>query len=167
MIATASSSPSRTSEPATSGRGRLPVLLIALASALVSGAAAWLCWHEGWTLYYGDAEAHLNIARRIIDSRTPGYPQFGTAWLPLLHAMMLPLVARDELWRSGLAGAIPPAVCFVMGVTFLFAAVRLVFQSAAAGCVAAVLYSLNPNALYLASTPMTEAVFFATIAALL
>ena len=127
----------------------------------------WLCWREGWTLYYGDAEAHLNIARRIIDSRTPGYGQIGTVWLPLLHLFLLPLVARDELWRSGLAGAIPPAICFVLGVTFLFAAVRRVFQSSAAGGVAAALYALNPNALYLASTPMTEAVFFATLAALL
>jgi hypothetical protein len=137
-----------------------------LASALVSAGAVWLCWREGWTLYYGDAEAHLNIARRIIDSRTPGYGQIGTVWLPLLHLLLLPLVARDELWRSGLAGAIPPAICFVLGVTFLFAAVRRVFQSATAGCVAAALYALNPNALYLQSAPMTEAVFFATLAAL-
>ena len=39
MIATASSRPARSSNPATSGRGRLPVLLIALASALVSAGA--------------------------------------------------------------------------------------------------------------------------------
>jgi len=58
-------------------------------------------------------------------------------------------------------------ICFVLGVTFLFTAVRRVFKSTAAGGVAAALYSLNPNALYLASTPMTEAVFFATLAALL
>jgi hypothetical protein len=133
----------------------------------VGAGAVWLCWREGWTLYYGDAEAHLNIARRIIDSRTPGYPQFGTGWLPLLHAMMLPLVGRDELWRSGLAGAIPPAVCFIAGVTFLFAAVRRVFDSTAAGALAAALYALNPNALYLASIPMTETIFFASLAGVL
>jgi len=146
---------------------RWPVVITALAAALVSACAVWLSWRHGWTLYYGDAEAHLNIARRIIDSRTPGYPQFGTVWLPMLHALLLPFVARDELWRSGLAGAIPPAICFVLGVTFLFAAARRIFSSTAAGATAAALYALNPNALYLQSTPMTEAVFFASLAALL
>ena len=166
MIATASSRPSRISKPATSA-WLLPVVLVALSAALLSVGAVWLCWREGWTLYYGDAEAHLNIARRILDSRTPGYGQIGTVWLPLLHLLLLPVVSHDELWRSGLAGAIPPAVCFVLGVTFLFAAVRRVYKSAAAGGVAAALYALNPNALYLQSAPMTEAVFFATLAALL
>jgi len=170
MTAIASSKPLRISEarPSPAAKfSRWPVVFTAIAAALVSAGAVWFSWHRGWTLYYGDAEAHLNIARRIVDSRTPGYPQFGTVWLPGLHALLLPLVRRDDLWRSGLAGAIPPAVCFVMGVIFLFAAVRRVFGSTAAGATAAALYALNPNALYLQSTPMTEAVFFASLAALL
>jgi len=142
-------------------------MLVAVLAALLSGGAAWLCSRQGWTLYYGDAEAHLNIARRIIDSRTPGYEQLGTAWLPLLHLLILPLVRIDALWRTGLAGAIPPAIFFTAGVTFLFAAVRRIFDSTSAGAVAAALYALNPNALYLASIPMTEAVFFGSLAALL
>lgn len=137
---------------------------VAVLASLLSAAAVWFVWRQGWTLYYGDAESHLNIARRVIDSRTPGYEQLGTAWLPLLHILLLPFVARDALWRSGLAGAIPPAACFVVGVTFLFAAVRRVFASTAAGAVAAALYALNPNALYLQSIPMNEAIFFASLA---
>jgi Dolichyl-phosphate-mannose-protein mannosyltransferase len=170
MTAIASSKPSRISEARSTPAAkwsRWPVVITAVAAALVSAGAVWFSWRHGWTLYYGDAEAHLNIARRIVDSRTPGYPQFGTAWLPGLHALLLPLVARDELWRSGLAGAFPPAICFVFGVTFLFAAARRVFGSTAAGATAAALYALNPNALYLQSTPMTESVFFASLAALL
>ncbi|HXI41735.1 MAG TPA: hypothetical protein VNH83_17255, partial [Bryobacteraceae bacterium] len=150
MTAIASSKPLRISEARSSSAakfGRWPVLFTAVAAALVSAGAVWFSWHRGWTLYYGDAEAHLNIARRIVDSRTPGYAQFGTVWLPGLHALLLPLVRRDDLWRSGLAGAIPPAVCFVIGVIFLFAAVRRVFSSTAAGATAAALYALNPNAL--------------------
>ncbi len=145
----------------------MPVVLVAVLAALLSGGAAWLCSRQGWTLYYGDAEAHLNIARRVIDSRTPGYEQLGTAWLPLLHLLMLPLVRSDTLWRTGLAGAIPPAIFFAAGVTFLFAAVRRVFDSTLAGAVAAALYAINPNTLYMASIPMTEAVFFGSLAALL
>ena len=145
----------------------MPVVLAGVLAALLSGGAAWLCSRQGWTLYYGDAEAHLNIARRVMDSRTPGYEQLGTAWLPMLHLLMLPLVRSDALWRTGLAGAIPPAIFFAAGVTFLFAAVRRIFDSVLAGAAAAALYALNPNALYMASIPMTEAVFFGSLAALL
>jgi len=163
------SKPSPSSEAAAPAvrRSWLPVAMAALLAALLSAGAVWLVWREGWTLYYGDAEAHLNIARRVLDSRTPGYEQLGTSWLPMLHMLMLPLVSHDWLWRSGLAGAIPPAICFVAGVTFFFAAVRRVFASGAVGGVAAALVALNPNALYLQSIPMTEVVFFAALAAVL
>ena len=46
--------------------------------SLLSAAAVWFVYAHGWTLYYGDAEAHLMIARRIVDSLTPGYEQLGT-----------------------------------------------------------------------------------------
>ena len=42
------------------------------ALALLSAAAITVFYSNGWLLYYGDAEAHLNIARRMVDSRTPG-----------------------------------------------------------------------------------------------
>lgn len=139
----------------------------AAALAIVSTAAVWFVSAHGWTLYYGDAEAHLNIARRIVDSTTPGYSQIGTVWLPLPHWMMLPFVRNDVLWHSGLAGAIPSAACFVVAGVFLFAAVRRVFESTAAAAAATALFALNPNALYLASIPMSESVFWAALLALL
>lgn len=168
MAAIANSKPSPISEkPAGKAVALLAVLLVAVAAAVMSACAVWLSFNQGWTLYYGDAESHLNIARRIIDSRTPGYGQIGTVWLPLPHLLLLPFVARDDLWRSGLAGAIPSALCFVLAVTFLFAAARLAFKSSAAAAAATALFALNPNVLYLQSTPMTEPVFFAALAALL
>jgi hypothetical protein len=118
-------------------------------------------------LWYGDAEAHLNIARRILDSQTPGYDQIGTPWLPLPHLLMLPFARVDAWWRSGLAGAIPSAACFVAGTTLLFTATHRVFASAAAGIAAAGLIALNPNLLYLQTSAMTEPVFFAALMALL
>lgn len=124
-------------------------------------------YSNGWTLYWGDAEAHLNIARRVVDSRTPGYEQIGTVWLPLLHALMLPLVRVDRLWTSGLAGAIPPAACFVVAGMFIFAAARRIFDSCHAATVAVALFALNPNMLYLQAIPMMESVFAAAFAALL
>lgn len=140
--------------------------MVALLAAISAAAAGW-CYSRGYALYYGDAEAHLNIARRVLDSRTPGGEQFGTVWLPLPHALMLPLVMRENLWRSGLGGVIPSAFCFVLAGTFLFAAARRLFASATAGVTAALLFALNSNMLYLQATPMTEAVFAAALAALL
>ena len=135
--------------------------------ALLSAAAVFFFHRNGWLLYYGDAEAHLNIARRIVDSRTPGYEQLGIPWLPLLHLLMLPFVRLDSLWQSGIAGAIPSAVCFVIAGSFLFAAVRRVFESLASAACATALFALNPNILYLQSIPMTESMFFASLLALL
>ncbi len=141
--------------------------MVLAAIAALSALATIQVNHRGWTLYYGDAEAHLNIARRIIDSRTPGYDQIGTSWLPLPHLLALPFVANDSLWQSGLAGAIPSSVCFVLAGVFLFMAMRRATNSSAAGFAAMGLFALNPNLLYLQSTPMTEPVFLAGFMALL
>lgn len=140
-----------------------PALLLVVLSAVCT---AWCAW-KGWTLYYGDAEAHLNIARRIVDSRTPGYEQLGTVWLPLPHLLMLPLVVSRFLWRSGLAGAIPSSAAFVAAGAFLFLAARRAFSSDVAGWVAMFVFALNPNLLYLQSTPMTEPLSFACLCGLL
>ena len=145
--------------------GALPAIVVLL--AFIGIAAARWCFRRGYVLYYGDAEAHLNIARRILDSRTPGPEQIGTVWLPLPHLLMIPFVMRDEWWRSGLAGTIPPVACFVLAGTFLFVAARRIYVSAAAALAVALLFALNPNMLYLQSTPMTEPVFAAALAAML
>jgi hypothetical protein len=126
-------------------------------------AAVWWFFTTGATLYWGDAEAHLDIARRIVDSRTPGWGEVGTTWLPLPHLLMLPLVRDDRMWQTGLAGAIPSAIATVLATTFLFAGMHRVFGSALAGAAAAAVFLLNPNTLYLGSIPMTEAVFFAAL----
>jgi 4-amino-4-deoxy-L-arabinose transferase-like glycosyltransferase len=135
--------------------------------AVWSALAIWFFYAHGWLLYYGDAEAHLNIARHVFDSQTPGMIQFGTVWLPLQHALMLPFVRVDSLWRSGLAGAIPSAAAFVAAGTFLFAAVRRLFDSTAAAAAAVALLAGNPNVVYLQSTAMNEPLFLACLAALL
>jgi hypothetical protein len=107
---------------------------------------------------YGDAEAHLNIARRIADSRTPGPSQIGTVWLPLPHLLMAPLAASDTLWFNELAGVIPSLLCFLIAAFLLY---RM------AGLFAAAIFALNPNMLYLAATPMTEPIMAAAITGLL
>ncbi len=132
---------------------------------LWSGLWIWFFYQRGYLAYYGDAEAHLNIARRILDSRTPGYDQLGGVWLPLTHVLLLPFAQNDALWRTALAGAIPSGICFVAAGTFLFAAARRVFESTAAAAAALAVFAFNPNILYLQSTAMTEPVFMAALMA--
>ncbi len=141
------------------------ILACLLCTAAVSAAFVLFCLARGYTLYYGDAAAHINVARRIIDSRQPGYEQLGTVWLPLPHLLMLPLVRSDSMWRSGAAGAIPAALGFVIGAVCLYAAVRRAAGSRAGAVTAAAVFGLNPNLLYLQSTPMTEPVFMGCFAA--
>jgi hypothetical protein len=132
---------------------------IALCAAAISlGSAFWL-YLEGCLLYYGDAESHLNHARRVLDSLTPGVEQLGTVWLPLPHLLMLPFVANDTLWRTGLAGAIPSSIAFLAATTFLFGATRRLTDSSGIGAAAAAVFALNPNMLYLQAVPMSEPVF--------
>ena len=151
---------------------RFSVFLVLAALTLLSATALAVFYLNGWLLYYGDAEAHLNIARRIVDSRTPGYDQVGTVWLPLPHWLMLPFVRlpfgkEDALWLNGLAGAIPAALAFLVAGTFLYLAAYRIFACRWAAVTATALFALNPNVLYLQSIPMTESLFWACLFALL
>lgn len=148
-------------------RARIELVLVLAALIAISTAATRYVNHSGWTLYYGDAEAHLNIARRIVDSRTPGYDQIGSPWLPLPTVLTLVFARYDPWWRNGLVGAIPSSACFVLAGAFLFAAIRRAVRSSAAGLTALGVFALNPNLLYLQATPMTEPVFLAGFMALL
>ena len=80
---------------------------------------------------------------------------------------MLPFAMRDGWWRSGLAGTIPSAACFVLGGAFLFAAARRAYDSEAAALAVLLAFSVNPNILYLQATPMTESLFLGALGALL
>jgi len=140
--------------------------VVALLAAIGTGAA-WWCFIHGYALYYGDAEAHLNIARRILDSRTPGPDQVGTVWLPLPHFFLIPFVMRDSWWHSGLAGVLPSGLCFVSAGVFLFSAAWRAYSSFGAALAVTLLFAINPTVLYLQATPMTEMLFLAALAALL
>src|SRR5580704_13327308 len=123
---------SRNSKSSRRSDGAGSTVLCFLASAAVMAAALTYFYRSGSTLYPGDAEAHLNIARRIIDSRTPGWSQIGTTWLPLPHLLMIPLVRNDWMWRTGLAGAIVSGVSMALAAAFLFASMHRIFSSTAA-----------------------------------
>ena len=92
---------------AISPAAREEITTVTLASVLLAFIALIVSFTRGYVLLYGDAVAHLGIARRIFDSRNPGLVQLGGVWLPLPHLLMLPFVQKMAWWQSGLAGSWP------------------------------------------------------------
>ena len=118
--------------------------------------------HHALALAHFDARAHLVVARRILDSLTPGWQQIGAVWLPLPHVLNMLPVQIDAAYRTG-ASAIAMSV-IAMGVA-AWALARLILSvtgSAFGGLAGAALLAANPNVLYLQSTPMTEPLLIAT-----
>jgi hypothetical protein len=149
-------------------RDRDPLRVAAIASA-VSLLSLLYYFQHGQILLYGDAVAHINIARRVFDSQTPGLLQLGTVWLPLPHLLMIPLLLSDSLWQSGLAGSIPSMIAYVLGVVGVFRLVRSLLTpdfpigsgAHVSAWVAAFVYAANPNLIYLQTTAMTESLYLA------
>ncbi|PYX15741.1 MAG: hypothetical protein DMG87_18045 [Acidobacteria bacterium] len=143
--------------------------LVAWIASVVSVASFFYYFHRGELLLYGDAVAHINIARRVFDSRTPGLLQLGTVWLPLPHLAMIPFLVSDRLWRTGVGGSIPSMIAYVFGAVGILRLVRGIFRASrgphngarfAAWC-AVLIYAANPNLIYLQATAMTEPIYLA------
>src|SRR5882762_629960 len=98
-------------------------------AACASVAAVLVYFRHGDILLYGDAVAHINIARRVFDSRTPGLLQLGTVWLPFPHLLMIPFLISDSLWQRGVGGSLPSMIAYVFGVVGIFRLVRGLLSS--------------------------------------
>lgn len=95
---------------------------LGVALAILSVVALLWYYAHSQLLLYGDAVAHINIARRVIDNRSwlSSFFQLGTVWLPLQHVAMLPFVWNNRLWQTGVAGSIPSMVAYVLGGMGIF-----------------------------------------------
>jgi hypothetical protein len=144
------------------GEDQGEVFLISALASLLSVIAFFWFFSRGDILLYGDAVAHLNIARHLTDARDAGWRQIGSVWLPLPHLLAAPFVANDWLWRTGIGGAIPSMAGYVLGVGGIYRLVRA-RGSAAGASLAAAIYGLNPSLLYMQSTAMTESIFLAAM----
>jgi hypothetical protein len=133
--------------------------LVVLGSCVAFSVAAvvW-SWQHNAMLNYGDAVAHMAIARRVIDAHYPGLKQLGSVWLPLPHLLMIPFVAVYRWWADGIAGMIPSALAYVAGCVGIYRLARRWLEPYAAA-VALVFFAINPNLLYLQTTAMTEPLF--------
>lgn len=132
------------------------------AAVVFSLVAFLLCRAEGWLLLYGDAVAHLHIARRITDSHYPGLHQLGSVWLPFSHLLLVPFVQRMDWWQSGFAGAIPSMLAYIAACMGIYRLARLWLDPASA-LFAFLFFALNPGLLYLETTAMTEPIFLCEI----
>lgn len=139
-------------------------LLVTLLTAIIASISALIHYVQAHqTVIYGDAFSHLVIARRLFDNLTPGLAQLGGVWLPLPHLLMVPFVWNNLLWETGLAGSIPSMICFIIAATYLFLSIRRLTRNNLASYAGTLLFVLNPNILYLQTTPLSELVLIATM----
>jgi len=136
----------------------VPVASAAAVSTMMALIALYASYRGNLILAYGDAASHLDIARHVLDSRTPGIAQLGTIWLPVPHLLMQPFIYSDVLWRSGLAGSIVGLLCFVTTALTLFLSIRLITRHSLAAWIGLAVFISNPNALYMQTTALTEPV---------
>lgn len=154
-------------KPSPPGDSDVP--LLAWLATSVSILTFLFYFKSGEVLLYGDAVAHINIARRVFDSKTPGLLQLGTVWLPLPHLLMIPFLVSMNMWRSGAGGSIPSMAAYVFGVVGMFRLTRSGLSAAnppdgvarSATWIAAIIYAANPNLMYMQSTAMGETIYLA------
>jgi hypothetical protein len=135
---------------------RSPESWVGYLSFLAWAVSTIISFRSGTIVAYGDAESHLNIAKRVVDSLTPGFAQLGGIWLPLPHILLMPFVTNDLLWRTGLAGSIVSGAAFIISAIFIYKLAYLLTNNRASSLVASGVFIANPNILYLSTTPMTE-----------
>jgi 4-amino-4-deoxy-L-arabinose transferase-like glycosyltransferase len=133
--------------------------LAVLASCAAASLAAILwSWRNGAMLNYGDAVAHLHIARRVFDCHQPRLTELGSVWLPLPHILLLPFVQIYSWWASGWAGVVPSALAYLAGCAGVYRLARHWLRPTPSA-LALAFFALNPNLLYLQTTAMTEPLF--------
>ena len=137
---------------------RAESLAVLAVSAAFSLAAVIWSWQHNALLNYGDAVAHMHIARRVIDSNNPGFRQLGSVWLPLPHILLMPFVAVYSWWANGIAGVIPSALAYIASCAGLYRMLRN-WVTPYVAVAALTFFALNPNLLYLQTTAMTEPLF--------
>ena len=138
-------------------------LIVTLIVALIASiSSTYYAFTHHLILAYGDANSHLEIARRIFDNATPGLAQLGGIWLPLPHLLMIPFVWNDYLWMTGLAGSFVGMGCYLVTAVYVFLAARRLTLNSFMSFAGTLVYILNPNVLYLQATPLTEPVSQAT-----
>ncbi|MEW5977602.1 MAG: hypothetical protein AB1898_17550 [Acidobacteriota bacterium] len=136
-------------------------LILILVAALGAGSLLFCFRLDISNLHY-DGVARLNIARRVLDHAVPHYSHLGTIWLPLQHILLLPLVRIDFLWTTGLAGGLLSWLSFCAACYCVLQLSRRLYASdSVLALVPPLALALNPNVLYLQTTPLVEVLYLA------
>ncbi len=139
------------------------LLLITVVIATVCSIIGFIYYyHLGLIVQYNDSASHLDIARRIIDSLTPSFVQIGSTWLPLLHILILPFVANDFLWKTGIAGSFISMPSYIFSAIGIFKIIEDISDDKVAAFIGALAFILNANMLYMQTTPMFEPLLIVT-----
>lgn len=125
-------------------------------------ASAWAV-HRAANMDYGDAMAHLTIARRIVDSKTPGLQQLGTVWLPVPHLLLLPLTLSTWLWHTGIAACILGALCLGATASGLYRIMARLGIGGPGRAVALAILLSNVSLVYASTEALTEPVLIASM----
>lgn len=139
--------------------------IIALLAAMVGLAACIWTTSNGSNLYYSDAQSHLTIARRIVDSATPGLDQLGTVWLPMPHLLLVPFSLITPLWSSGWSACLVDIGCLAVAASALYRIAARIGLGRAGRLTAVIALLANPSLLYTFTTALTEPVLIAGILA--
>jgi hypothetical protein len=134
--------------------------LVTVCAAVAGVAAALYYAHLDLTLSHYDARGHLVVARRTIDGLTPGWRQIGAVWLPLPHLLNALPVQWDWSYRTGWSGIALSVGFLSAGLGALAGWLWRATSSWAIAMAVPLVILLNPNVLYLQSTPMTEPLLF-------
>jgi hypothetical protein len=137
---------------------RFEIVAVLACSAAASLAAILWSWRHGALLNWGDAVAHMHIARRVFDCHQPRLSQLGSVWLPLPHILLLPFVQVYSWWANGIAGIIPSALAYLAACAGIYRLARRWLEPPAAA-LTLTFFAINPNLLYLQTTAMTEPLF--------
>src|SRR6186997_2719558 len=107
-------------------------VLVALLAVLAGLIAAVHYYRLGLTLSHYDARGHLVVARRIVDSITPGWQQIGAVWLPLPHLLNALPVQVDSFYRTGASAVAISIAAFALATAAIGWMVMSITESASA-----------------------------------
>src|SRR5215471_18525182 len=152
---------------------RRALIVVTVTALAVSALSLAYFYHLGMTNLYLDGIAHVNIARKVVDSPEHSfwrqYLQIGSPWLPVHTVLMLPLVSNDFLWRTGLAGSLISMAAFVLTAIAMYLLAWDLYAAEKRGAhllplITAGVFIFNPAIVYMQATPMTESLFMAVLA---
>ncbi|MBK9100303.1 MAG: hypothetical protein IPM90_01765 [Austwickia sp.] len=147
---------------------RVPGTAPVFAAGLIIGTVAGVISLSGGHQFdFGDTMAHLSIARRVLDSDSPGTSQLGAVWPPVPHLALLPFVQSLWLWRTGIGACVLGVLCLAAAGAALYRALARLNVSRLGRLTALAVLWGNPAYLYVSTTASTEPVLIALILAAL